>query len=184
MRPQKISDEQLFATLTRLFQAYGYEGTSLSRIAKETGLEKASLYHRFPGGKEEMMNAVLARADEWFRDHVFSVVKGADAPGQKLKHMANAVSRFYDSGKHSCLLDTLSLQHDSDAIRKTIGGAFANWITNLATVYIEGGVPKAKATRLAEDTVAAIQGGLVLARGTGNTKPFQRALTRMKECLS
>ena len=56
----KITDGQLTEALTRVFQTYGYDGATLSRISDATGLQRASLYHRFPGGKEEMAKFVLA----------------------------------------------------------------------------------------------------------------------------
>ena len=42
--------------LAEVFREYGYEGTSLARITKATGLGKGSLYHFFPGGKAEIMS--------------------------------------------------------------------------------------------------------------------------------
>ena len=59
MASPKVHDEKLIERLTSVFRIYGYEGASLSRIAEATGLQRASLYHRFPGGKEEMAEAVL-----------------------------------------------------------------------------------------------------------------------------
>ena len=52
--------------LAEVFREHGYEGASLSLISKATGLGKGSLYHFFPGGKEEMAVAVLAEIDGWF----------------------------------------------------------------------------------------------------------------------
>ncbi len=59
MPPSKVNENQLLDRLTGVFRLHGYEGASLSRIAKATGLQRASLYFRFPGGKEEMAEAVL-----------------------------------------------------------------------------------------------------------------------------
>jgi len=52
--------------LAEIFRELGYEGTTLSRITERTGIGKGSLYHFFPGGKEEMAAAVLADVDGWF----------------------------------------------------------------------------------------------------------------------
>ena len=51
MRPSKISDEKVFQGLSDVFRRKGYDGASYSDLMKATGLVKASLYHRFPGGK-------------------------------------------------------------------------------------------------------------------------------------
>src|SRR5687767_7960924 len=59
--PPLVSDKELLERLTGVFRRHGYDGASLSVIAAATGLQRSSLYHRFPGGKEQMA-AEVARA--------------------------------------------------------------------------------------------------------------------------
>ena len=60
--------------LAEVFRGHGYEGASLAIISNATGLGKGSLYHFFPGGKAEMVSAVLAEIDRWFEDKIFAVL--------------------------------------------------------------------------------------------------------------
>ncbi len=76
MATAKITEDRLLEHLTRVFQKHGYEGASLSLIAAATGLGRASLYHRFPGGKADMALAVLDHADLWFATHVLDPLSG------------------------------------------------------------------------------------------------------------
>ena len=69
MVPRIISDDVFLATTLDLFRTYGVEGVSLKQLADVTGLEKASLYCRYPGGKNAMAMAVYVVA--WFQAHVF-----------------------------------------------------------------------------------------------------------------
>ena len=48
-----------------LLHEYGYQGFSMDDIAKTIGVRKASLYHHFPEGKEQL---VLAVADRMMTD--------------------------------------------------------------------------------------------------------------------
>ncbi|WP_163777781.1 TetR/AcrR family transcriptional regulator, partial [Proteus mirabilis] len=57
--------------LAEVFRAHGYEGASLALISAATGLGKGSLYHFFPGGKEQMAAEVLADIDRWFNETVY-----------------------------------------------------------------------------------------------------------------
>ena len=50
----------LIRSLLNIFREYGYEGASLSKISERTGLGKASLYHHFPNGKQQMAQEVLS----------------------------------------------------------------------------------------------------------------------------
>ncbi|MGO6668982.1 TetR/AcrR family transcriptional regulator, partial [Rhizobium ruizarguesonis] len=65
--------------LAEIFRELGYEGTSLSRITERTGIGKGSLYHFFPGGKEEMAGAVLADVDAWFEHAIYQPLRKDDA---------------------------------------------------------------------------------------------------------
>ena len=58
--PRVISERaDALPALAEVFREHGFEGASLSLISERTGLGKGSLYHFFPGGKEEMAAAVL-----------------------------------------------------------------------------------------------------------------------------
>ena len=65
-----ISDDAFLATSLNLFRTYGFEGVSIKRLADATGLEKASLYYRFPGGKDEIAMAVANDVVRWI--HAFA----------------------------------------------------------------------------------------------------------------
>ncbi len=51
---ETMSREQLISQLVDAFRLYGYDGASVSCLAKVTGLGKTNLYYYFPGGKAEM----------------------------------------------------------------------------------------------------------------------------------
>lgn len=61
--------------LLRLFRQYGYDGATLSKISEATGLGKASLYHHFPGGKDEMVEVVLDSLECWLDQNVVSTLR-------------------------------------------------------------------------------------------------------------
>ena len=61
-RTAKVSDQELMERLAKVFRNYGYEGASMTVLAKVTGLQKASLYHRFPGGKQDAEDADVTAA--------------------------------------------------------------------------------------------------------------------------
>lgn len=61
--------------LLRLFREYGYDGATLSKISQATGLGKASLYHHFPGGKDEMVETVLDYLERWSGENILPVLQ-------------------------------------------------------------------------------------------------------------
>ncbi len=61
--------------LGEVFRRYGFEGASIARFSENTHLGKDSLYHFFPGGKEEMAKAVLSDIEDWFEQNIFCPCK-------------------------------------------------------------------------------------------------------------
>lgn len=181
---RKIDDERLLDRLTRVFQAYGYEGASLSRLTTAGGLKRASLYHRFPGGKEEIASAVLDRADKRFAQYVLAPLAEAGDPARRVRNMAARVAEYYEGGRRSCLLDTLSLGEQHSGFRRHIRESMSAWVEALEKLAREAGLPVREAARRAEEAVVRIQGALILSRATGDTRPFQRVLAELPDLLT
>jgi len=183
MAHAKLSDEDLMCALTDVFRAQGYEGASLSRMAEATGLEKASLYHRFPGGKEDMVAAVVNDVIRWFQGQVFAPLERSGKPAQKVRFVAQRLREFYGDGSKSCVLDTLSLPGGSAALREAVRGALKAWLRAFMGIAREAGASNVRAHQRAEQAIIEIEGSLVLARVLGDCKPFQRTIDRLPELL-
>ncbi|RFB96799.1 TetR family transcriptional regulator [Rhizobium leguminosarum bv. trifolii] len=161
--------------LAEIFRELGYEGTSLSRITERTGLGKGSLYHFFPGGKEEMASAVLADIDAWFEQAIYRPLRQGDAH-QAIAAMWVNVNDYFRSGRRICLVGAFALDDTRERFSAAIGDYFIRWIAALHSALSRSGCSEAEAKALAEDGVAGIQGALVLARALADETIFTRSL--------
>jgi TetR/AcrR family transcriptional regulator, lmrAB and yxaGH operons repressor len=166
--------------VAEVFRELGYEGATLSRITARTGLGKGSLYHFFPGGKEEMAAAVLDHVDRWFVEHVFRPLE-EEEPNAAIKKMWQAVDEYFWSGRRICLVGAFALDETRDRFPQTINHYFGRWIAALTGALIRAGKDEKTATELAENAVLGIQGALVLMRATGDEALFKRAAARLVE---
>jgi AcrR family transcriptional regulator len=183
MRSAKVSDRQLFSRLARVFCKKGYDGTSYADVMKATGLVKASLYYRFPGGKEQMVNALLSEVDRQFSEYVLRPALEWGSPAQRALKIARRLSDFYHSGEQWCLLDTLTLA-ESPATIAHARKSMEFWVESFARLARESGVPGSTARKPAEDAVASIEGALVVSRVLRNRRPFQHALAGLPKHLT
>lgn len=167
--------------LAEIFREHGYEGASLARIGQGTGLGKGSLYHFFPGGKEEMAAAVLNEIDDWFRTQVFQPLRGCDDVERGLDDMFRAVSRYFLAGRKVCLVGVFALGRERDLFALRVKRYFVEWMQALAAALERGGKARAEAAALAEEVVGGIQGALVLARACDKPALFVHALARLRE---
>lgn len=184
-RTAKVNDQELMERLAKVFRNYGYEGASMSVLAKTTGLQKASLYHRFPGGKEEMAQAVLDFADNWIAENIIIPLQNDDVtPEDRIHLLVKQLNKLYGGGNESCLLNMLSHPTvDKGPFSKSIKNGFKTFIKTIAAVVEKEGVSKEEARSRATYAMTLLHGGLVLSRGMGSTKPFKDALSNIETVL-
>ncbi len=169
--------------LGEIFRENGFEGASLALISQKTGLGKGSLYHFFPGGKEEMAAAVLADIDDWFENNVYEPLRGADDPRRAIGDMRRSVVDYFRSGRRVCLVGVFALDNVRDRFAVKIRNYFAAWTEALAGALERAGSDRQKAQQLAEEAVANIQGALVLSRALNDPSVFERGMARIEEQL-
>lgn len=169
--------------LAEAFREHGFEGASLAVLSKATGLGKGSLYNFFPGGKEEMMAAVLADIDHWFCERIFLPLERAEEPAKAVSAMIEDVTAYFRSGRRVCLVGCLGLNASGAAFALTVKNYFARWIAALAHCLEVGKVSPDLAGRLAEEAVSGIQGAIVLARALEDEATFHRILRRQHSTL-
>lgn len=182
--PTRVEDEKLLERLMRVFRTHGYEGASLSRISEATGLQRASLYHRFPNGKAEMAQAVLEHATAWLEEHALAPLSGPGEPADRLREMCARLDAFYEGGRRPCILEALSLGNGDNPFRVGTRRAIQRWMNAIADVLGETGVATPEAERRARDAVIRIQGSLVVARATGDPGVFRETLTELPKALT
>lgn len=169
--------------LAETFRVHGYEGASLSVISKATGLGKGSLYHFFPGGKEEMARAVLDEIEGWFKTHVFEPLRTDTEPADAVRAMLASVDRYFAGGGRVCVVGVFALGDIRDTFATEVHRYFEEWVVALASTLVRLGHSEAEARLRAEDAVGGIQGALILARALCDTSAFKRTIARLEKRL-
>lgn len=170
--------------LAEAFREHGFAGASVTALCAATGLGKGSLYNFFPGGKEEMAAAVLADVDAWFAASVFEPLRAAAAGDpEAIGAMFDAVTAYFRSGRRVCLQGAFALGRERDRFAGTIAGYFERWIASLATALRAAGHGGPAARLAAVETVAAIQGAIVLSRALDSPEVFLQVVEQARARL-
>lgn len=179
MRTSRTSRQEILQKLSRVFRRDGYTGASLADLAGAVGLGKASLYQKFPDGKVQMGAEVLAEIGRSFETEVLATVREPGPVDARFARMLAGVRKFYEDGKLSCALDTLSLGEAGPLYRESLSAAINHWVEALTGLGREAGLSPAKAAIWAEEVVITIEGSLILARAGNDADIFRRALKRL-----
>jgi len=159
-----------------VFQDHGYEGASLADLSRATGLGKSSLYHHFPGGKEQMAEAVLEKGKAFIQSAVAEVAKSPEPLKVRIRKIIAALDRLYAGGRNPCVLGRLAVSEIGPVGRKLAHDIFAIWTDAVAHLARESGMSQARSRHFAEDWIARVQGSLILYAANGDCTPFQRTM--------
>ena len=174
------SKDEVLDRLLDTFRERGYEGASLAELSAATGLMKSSLYHYFPGGKEDMAEQVLAHMDRLLETSLYEPLRSTRSPAKKLSAMLDAIDAFYEGGRKACLLERLCASVDSARFRRPLQRAFTVWMDAVESICIEAGLSKAVARVRAEDLVVRVEGALIVCAGTDDYSVFARTIKSLK----
>ncbi len=175
--------DDIVPVLADVFRRYGFDGASLALIGKHCGLGKGSLYHFFPGGKDEMAAAVLAEIDAWFAEHVFRPLRNSDDPQRAVAQMFQVLDVYFQGGDRICLAGLFVMGTGRDRFAIKVKDYFAIWRETLADALARMEFEAPAAAAFAEEILINIEGALILARALGDPVPFSRMLARLRARL-
>jgi TetR/AcrR family transcriptional regulator, lmrAB and yxaGH operons repressor len=176
MPPASMSREELVGLLTEVFRRHGYDGASMAEISAATGLGRSSLYHWFPGGKQEMAAVVLDATVDALKSELHAALTAPEPLQARLDRVLAALDRLYDGGRKPCLVERLCASAARVPLQGVLRDAIESWIGAMASLLREGGVAEPDARDRAEDAVVRVQGALVLCAAVGEPSAFRRVL--------
>jgi TetR/AcrR family transcriptional repressor of lmrAB and yxaGH operons len=179
-----VSDEVFLATALDLFRTYGFEGVSLKQLADATGLEKASLYYRYPGGKDAIAMAAAGEAVKWLQANVFDPLVGSGPPRKRVSFVVDKLREFYAGGSKACVMDLLSIRGGSKELQLALKTAMQALVSAFAQIAKQSGHGSASARSKAEEAIVRLEGSLILARVLGDTACFERVLKGLPDLLT
>jgi TetR/AcrR family transcriptional repressor of lmrAB and yxaGH operons len=175
MAQQTNENTALIAALFDIFRNHGYEGTTISLLSEVTGLQKSSLYHHFPKGKEDMLKAVVEFVSAQIQQYIIAPLLDTQVkPEKRFSNMIATVKAFYSEGKKNCLLNVLNLGEAKADIKKLQNDDYSAWLNALIQLGEEVGMNQPEAKNWAERFLIITEGALVIQRLTSNKQTFER----------
>ncbi|MFE7802544.1 TetR/AcrR family transcriptional regulator [Nocardia sp. NPDC057440] len=171
-----------------LVEANGYHGTGLTQVLTMAEAPRGSLYHHFPGGKDELVSEALTAAGGEVDGIVREVAVSAPTPQALvlavLERLADRmVAADYGKG---CPVATVALEvaANNDDLQSVCGGIYSGWQRTLADALVVDGHDLAEANELATTALALIEGALLLARASRSRTPIEQVGRRIARLLA
>ena len=164
-----------------LFRRQGYTGTGVKQIVAEASAPFGSVYHFFPGGKEQLGAEVIRWSGSIYGQLIDAFFEpGADPVTATRAFFAAAADTLEETGyADACPIATVALEvsSTSEPMRQACAEVFDSWIQAAADRLVTCGLAPGQARSLAISMLASLEGAFVLARALRSTEPLAIAGT-------
>ena len=168
--------DRIVAAAAQLYGRYGYTGIGLKQVAAESGAPIGSLYHFFPGGKDELAAAALRMSGEGYQTLVEGILENMPDLGAGIEQsFALAAETLAASGYvDACWIETVALEVAStnEPLRLVTAEIFERWVAAAAAWVESHGVPADQARELGIAYITGLEGAFILARSLQSPEPL------------
>jgi AcrR family transcriptional regulator len=163
---------QMIERTALLLARKGLQGASLSEVLQASGAPRGSLYHHFPGGKDELILAAIDVAGAYAMG-VLDRLAGAPATTVAERFIAlwRSVLQASDFGA-GCAVAAVTVAANAPELLERAAGVFRQWRARLGELLAAGGVEPKRAGALAATLISACEGAVILARAERSFEPF------------
>jgi AcrR family transcriptional regulator len=171
-------DRILFAS-AELFRRQGYAGTGLKQVTGAAEATFGSVYHFFPGGKEQLAEEVLRAGGDFFLALYRSIMDAADAVPAGLRDFFDGAGETLVATDYAdaCPIATVAgeIASTHEPLRAAASDVFAAWTAALVDDLVAAGVPRRRARPLAVSLLALLEGAFLLCRTHRDVAPMRAA---------
>jgi TetR/AcrR family transcriptional repressor of lmrAB and yxaGH operons len=165
--------QKMVESAVALLALHGLEGTALRDVIERSGAPRGSIYHHFPDGKGQLVEAAIGLAGERALG-VLDRLHGSPprAVTEAFFDLWRAVL-VRSNVRAGCAVLAVTVATDSPDLLDQAASIFRAWRGLIAELFVEGGMSGETAARLAATLVAASEGAVVISRAERSLEPFE-----------
>jgi AcrR family transcriptional regulator len=171
--------DRIMDSTAELFRRQGYNGTGIKQILAAANAPFGSLYHFFPGGKEDLGAQTIRSSGQLYME-LFATI-AVQAPD-----VLSAVSDFFTGAAQTleetdyadaCPIATVALEVAStnEPLRETCAEVFEAWIGGASAYFVAAGIAPEKARELALSMLCLLEGAFIFCRAMRSTESLHVA---------
>lgn len=171
--------DRLVESAAELFSRQGFGATGIKAVLSAARAPYGSLYHFFPGGKQELGAAALAYGGERYRELIEAVYPpDSDVVEATAASFAQAAEMLEAADyADACPIATIALEvaNNDELMRTAAAAAFESWLSVLEQRFTAAGMTADRAREVAVEVFCLMEGSVLLARTTRSPAPLRTA---------
>jgi TetR/AcrR family transcriptional repressor of lmrAB and yxaGH operons len=166
--------DRILKAAKRLFQQRGYYAVGTAEILEAAHAPKGSMYHHFPGGKEQIAIEAVNTIHRDVLDLMCKLESQKKSAAEMVRLLAKGMARWLKQSawREGTMLasTTVGSVPDLPKLHAAIKAAFDAWRHHIVKLLVQEGWTKASALSMAQTLIAGIEGAMILARIDQNEK--------------
>ena len=171
-----------------LIEERGYYGTGLNVILENGRAPRGSLYHHFPGGKDQLVADALIASGREITTLIRSLAQDAPTTRRLVERLLDELADRMETAEYAkgCPVATVALEvaAANDTLQQVCADLYDGWQRELADRLVADGFGPDDADARACSVLALIEGALVLARSRRSRAPIDHARRSLDALLS
>jgi AcrR family transcriptional regulator len=175
----RATRDRLIDTASQLFRRQGLHGTGIKQILAGADAPFSSLYHHFPGGKDQLAAEAIATAGTYYQQLAETAWSTAPDLSASLGAVFDGAAAELVATDYAdaCPIATIALEvaSTSEPLRLATAQVFDAWTQAAAGRLAAAGIAGPAATDLARAIIALLEGAFILSRAAKSTEPMRAA---------
>ena len=173
--------EAAIAALAEVFRERGYEGASLAALSEASGLGKASLYHFFPKGKEEMLGSRARQYRRLVRGRdLLRLGRGQPTPPWRSPPCSTRLTPISPPGGVCAWSAPWRWMRRGTGLPRPVQHYFSRWVVALAGALVRRGTGRQRGAGACRRGDCRHSRRYVLSRALDDAGLFGRVLARLR----
>jgi AcrR family transcriptional regulator len=158
-----------------LVRERGARATSLDAVLQHSGAPRGSVYHHFPGGRDQLLREATGYAGEYVARRLERTA--VDDPLGAIDSLVDEYreSLLASDFRAGCPVVAVAVEsaEDGSDLHNEVVGAFDRWRQIFADGFAASGINAARADELALLVVSGLEGALILSRAYRDLTPLE-----------
>lgn len=181
------SRDRMLDSAVELLRERGTAGLSVDAVLARSGAPRGSVYHHFPGGRNELMLTAVRRAGDYITRAIDRAAETGD-PEVLLDSFARFWVRSLRESDYRAGCPVLAMavdgREDPPEAAALVQDIFTAWQDRFTALLERAGFEPARAHRLATLAISSIEGAVTLCRVHRDTAPLEAVVAELRPLLT
>jgi AcrR family transcriptional regulator len=168
--------ERIVTSSAELFRRQGYAATGLKQIVAAASAPFGSIYHFFPGGKEELGAQAIRWSGAGYEELLAALLAPGPDPVRAVRDAFRLAGEDLEASgwADACPIATVALEvsSTSEPLRAACADVFDSWLARGTSIFAAAGLDEAAARDVTITLVTSLEGAFVLARALRSKEPL------------